>query len=159
MIHISVTQFFIVIKTFLKFFPSVQSLSLFHINVWSLNMNFDDLQYLLKCMNKVFDIIAVSENRIVKIISLISNINLNIYSFEFKVTGSTAGGTLLYIANHLFYKPRNDLNLYKTIQLASIFIEIKNSKKNNTIVSCLILTFYKSDQRKYISYFSWWFQY
>ena len=116
-------------------------------------MNFDDLQYLLKCMNKVFDIIAVSENRIVKIISLISNIN--IYSFEFKPTGSTAGGTLLYIANHLFYKPRNDLNLYKTIQLASIFIEIKNSKKNNTIVSCLILTFYKSDQRKYISYFSW----
>ena len=122
-------------------------------------MNFDDLQYLLKCVNKVFDIIAVSENRIMKIISLISNINLNIYSFEFKPTGSTAGGTLLYIANHLSYKPRNDLNLYKIIQLESIFIEIKNSKKNNTIVSCLILTFYKSDQRKYISYFSWWFQY
>ena len=135
MIHVSATQFFI-IKNFLKFFSSVPSLSLFHINVWSLNMNFDDLQYLLKCMNKVFDIIAVSENRIVKIISLISNIN--IYSFEFKPTGSTAGGTLLYIANHLFYKPRNDLNLYKTIQFESIFIEIKNSKKNNTIVSCLI---------------------
>ena len=93
-------------------------------------MNFDDLQYLLKCMNKVFDIIAVSGNRIMKIIYLISNINLNIYSFESKPTGSTAGGTLFYIANHLSYKPRNDLNLYKTIQLESIFfIEIKNPKK------------------------------
>ena len=89
-------------------------------------------------MNKVFDIIAVSGNRIMKIIYLISNINLNIYSFESKPTGSTAGGTLFYIANHLSYKPRNDLNLYKTIQLESIFfIEIKNPKKNNTIVSCL----------------------
>ena len=49
--------------------------------------------------------------------SLTSNINLNNYSFEFTPTGSTAGGTLLYKANHLSYKSRKALNLYKAHQL------------------------------------------
>ena len=66
-----------------------------------------------------------------------SNINLNNYSFEFRPTESTAGGTLLYIANHLSFKSRNDLNLYKTNQLESTFIEILNSKKSNIFVGCL----------------------
>ena len=66
-----------------------------------------------------------------------SNINLNNYSFEFRPTESTAGGTLLYIANLLSFKSRNDLNLYKTNQLESTFIEILNSKKSNIFVGCL----------------------
>ena len=53
-----------------------KSLSLFHINACSLNKNFDELVYLLKCTNKNFDIIAVSETRISKKNSLTSNINL-----------------------------------------------------------------------------------
>ena len=69
--------------------------------------------------------------------SLTYNINLNNYSFVFTPTESTAGGTLLYIANHLSYKSRNDLNLYKANQLESTFIEIINSKKSNIIVGCL----------------------
>ena len=101
-----------------------------------LSKDFDDLQHLLKCTNKVFDIVAVSKTRIMKKTSLTSNINLNNYSFEFTPTESTAGGTLLYIANHLSYKPRNDLNLYKANQLESTFIEILNSKKGNIIVGC-----------------------
>ena len=66
--------------------------------------------------------------------SLTSNISLNNCSFEFKPTESTAGETLLYITNHLSYKSRNDLNLYKANQLESTFIEIINSKKGNIIV-------------------------
>ena len=69
--------------------------------------------------------------------SLTSNISLNNCSFEFKPTESTAGETLLYITNHLSYKSRNDLNLYKANQLESTFIEIINSKKSNIFVGCL----------------------
>ena len=65
------------------------------------------------------------------------SISLNNYSFEFIPTESTAGGTYLYIANHLPYKLHNDLNLYKANQLESTFIEIINSKKSNIIVGCL----------------------
>ena len=69
--------------------------------------------------------------------SLNSNISLNNYSFECTPTEFTAGGTLLYIANHLSYKSRNELNLYKTNQLESTFIEILNSKKCHIFVGCL----------------------
>ena len=86
-----------------------KSLSLFHINASFLNKNFDDLQYLLSSTQKNFDIIAKSETRITKIVSLLNNLNLNNYSFEFTPTEAFAGGTLLYIANHSSYKYRNDL--------------------------------------------------
>ena len=69
--------------------------------------------YLLKCTNKTFDIIAVSETRIFKKTSVISNVNLNNYSFESVRTESSAGGTMLYISNHLSYKPQTDLNMSK----------------------------------------------
>ena len=90
-----------------------KSLSLFHINACSLDKNSDHLQHLLNCVNKSFDIIAIRETRIIKQVSLSNNLNLNNYSFEFTPTETSAGGTLLYIANHLSLKCRSDLNIYK----------------------------------------------
>ena len=78
-----------------------KSLSLFRINACFLNKNFDNLQHLLSCIKKHFDIIAISETRITKQVSLLNNLNLNNYSFEFTLTETSAGGTLLYIANLL----------------------------------------------------------
>ena len=74
-------------------------LSLFHINACSLNKTFDDLQHLLNCTKIFFDIIAISETRITKQVSLSNNLNLSNYSFEFTPTETSAGVTL-YIANH-----------------------------------------------------------
>ena len=101
-----------------------KSLSLFHINTYSLSKNFDDLEYLLKTTNMNFDIIAISETRITKNINEISNINLNSYAFEFTPTESSAGGTLIYVANRLAYKSRTDLQIYKKRVLDFTFIEI-----------------------------------
>ena len=58
-------------------------LSLFYVNTCSPSKNFDDLQHLLNCTKKFFDIIAVSETRITKNVSLLNNLNLNNYSFDF----------------------------------------------------------------------------
>ena len=115
-----------------------KSLFLFHINTCSLDKNFDDLQYLLSCTKKKIDIIAVSETRITRNVSLLNNLNLNNYSFEFTLTETCAGGTFLYIANHLSYKCRNDLNIYKKNALESTFIEIINPKKSSIIVLLLL---------------------
>ena len=52
------------------------SLSLFHINSCSLNKHFEDLEYLLKATNKTFDIIAISESRILKDTNLSKNVNI-----------------------------------------------------------------------------------
>ena len=114
-----------------------KSLSLFHLNACSLNKNFDDLQHLLSCTRKTFDIIAICETRIIKNISLLNNLNLNNYSFEFTPTETSAGGTLLYIANHLSYKCRNDLNIYKKNELESTFIKTVTSKKSNIVVGVI----------------------
>ena len=91
----------------------------------------------MSCAKKFFDIIAISETRITKQVSLLNNLNLNNYSFEFTPTETFAGGTLLYIANHLSYKCRNDRNIYKKSELESTFIEILNPRKSNIIVGII----------------------
>ena len=63
-----------------------KSLSLFHLYGFSLNNNFDDLQYLLNYTKYVFDIIVVSEIRIKTQVPLMDNLNLNTYSFEIAPT-------------------------------------------------------------------------
>ena len=97
---------------------------MFHINTCSLSKNFDDLEYSLKITNMNFDIIAISETRITKNINKIFNINLNNYVFEFIPTESSAGRTLINVANHLAYKRRTDLQIYKKSDLESTFVEI-----------------------------------
>ena len=71
---------------------------------------------------------------VTKQVSLLNDLDLNNYSYEFLSTETTAGGTLLYIANHLSYKCCNDLNIYKKYQLESTFIEIVNPQKSNITV-------------------------
>ena len=105
-----------------------KSLSLFHINACSLNKNFDDLQHLLSCTKTKFDIIAISETRITKQVSLSNNLNLNNYFFEFTPTETSAGGTLLYIANHLSYKCRNDLNIYKKMNWNLLLLKLSTQE-------------------------------
>ena len=60
-----------------------------------------------------FDIIAISETRITKNINKIFNINLNNYAPVFTLSKSSAGGILIYVANHLADKPRTNLKIYK----------------------------------------------
>ena len=50
---------------------------------------------------------------------------------------SSAGGTLLYIANHIKYKIGSDLNIYKICELESTFIGIINPKKSNVVVGVM----------------------
>ena len=47
---------------------------------------------------------------------------------------STAGGTLLYITDHLAYEKRNDLNLYEKSYSESTFVEITNLTNTNIIM-------------------------
>ena len=61
------------------------------------------------CKEHRIDIIAITETRIRKDVTITSNL-LNNYSMEFTPTESPVGDTLLYIANLLSYKSRNDLN-------------------------------------------------
>ena len=94
----------------LKITNKSKSISLFHINACSLSKNFDVLQH-LSCTNKTFDIIAITETRTTRSVSITNNLNIKYYSIDFTPTESLAGGNLLHIANHVSYKFRQDLNI------------------------------------------------
>ena len=110
-----------------------KSLSLFHINACSLKKKFDDLQHLLSCAKANFDIIAISETRITRQVSFLNNQNLNNYSFEFTTTETSTGGTLLHIANHLSYKCRNDLNIYKKMNWYLLLLKL-STRENQMLL-------------------------
>ena len=61
--------------TFIEIPLKNKSLSLFHTYACSLNKTFYDFQHLLSCTKKSFDIIAISETRITKNVSLLNNLN------------------------------------------------------------------------------------
>ena len=66
---------------------------------------------------------------------VLSNIDLNNYTFEFTPTDSTKEGTLTYIEKDLRYKTRNDLYLYREKEIESKIIEA-NLRNKNKIISC-----------------------
>ena len=77
------------------------------------------------------------ETRITKNVSLTNNLTMNNFWFDFTPTDSSAGGTLLYIANHLPYKTCLDINICRHNELEYTFIEILNPKKSYIIIGCI----------------------
>ena len=65
------------------------------------------------------------------------NINITNFSHELTPIESTAGRTLLYIAEHLAHQKRNDLNIYAKNYLESTFIETIYLNETNIIVGCI----------------------
>ena len=113
--------------------------SLFHLNIVSLSKNKDELETLLKMLDSSFDIIGLTETKIIKGRSPTFNLKLNGYKHYHTPTESTHGGALIYVSDHLNPEERKDLNsiLYKPKLLESVFIEIKNPGKKNVIVGCI----------------------
>ena len=60
-----------------------KSLFLFQLNTCSLSNNFDDFQLLIQSTNIDFDVIAISESRIIKNKPSVVDTNLPNYSYEF----------------------------------------------------------------------------
>ena len=92
---------------------------------------------MLKTTNTNFDIIAISETRILKNTKTVKKINIPNFSYEFTPTKLIAGGTIIYIADRLAYQRRNDLTIYAKNYLESTFIEINNPSETNIIAGCI----------------------
>ena len=118
-------------------FDSNNSLSIFHMNISSLNLHFDELSTMLTLLNFQFDILGLTETRLKKQHGISFPISIDGYSFEHTPTESSCGGALLYISNKFNYKPRNDLLIYKSTLIESIFVEIIFPHKSNVIVGCI----------------------
>ena len=109
-------------------------LKLFHLNISSLPYHCSELHSLLSECNIDFDVIGITESRIKRNQKALSNIEIPNYKVEQCSTESANGGALLYIKNDTLYKVRNDLKMYKSKNLESIFIEIINTNNKNIVV-------------------------
>ena len=114
------------------------SFGLFHVNIASLNYHIDDLKLILSRLNLNFDVIGVSEHKILKDTLPTNDIEITGYDkFIFEPTESNCGGTGFYIKDNLDYDQRIDLQINSTRDYESTFIEIKFPHKKNLIVGCI----------------------
>ena len=66
-----------------------------------------------------------------------TNIDIKGYTFEYKPTEASCGGSLLYIKDTLKYICRKDLQIYKPAELESTLIELLSSSGKYIIVGCI----------------------
>ena len=119
-------------------------LTVIHLNISSLALHIDKLKLFLSLIKTKFDVICISESRITKNNSFRTNIKIPGYNFEHTPTESKAGDSLMYIPNKISYKLHNDLNIYCSKQLESVFIEVLIPNKQNQLIE----TVYKHPPKK-----------
>ena len=114
------------------------SFDLFHVNIASLNKHIDDLKCIISSLNYKFDIIGISEHKILKDTLPSNNTRISGYhEFDFEPTETFFGGTGFYIKDNLDYFRRTDLKINAASHYESMFIEIVFPKKKNLIVGCI----------------------
>ena len=119
-------------------FNASKSFSLLHLNIHSIQFHIEDLRILLQMLNYKFDIIAISESKLQTGVEPQVNINLPGYQYPLSTpTEASKGGVLLYVAEGINFKPRNDLKIYKSKELESAFIEIINPNEANSVVGVI----------------------
>ena len=120
-------------------FENNNDFSLFHLNIASLSKHKEELETILTMLHFKFDVIGISETKILKNSAPIYDVSLKGYNFYSTPTGSERGGVSLFIADNHKCKPRKDLDslTYKSNEVESVFIEIVTLKKNNIIIGCI----------------------
>ena len=115
---------------------TTNNLSFFHLNISYLCFHTEELTTLTSEHDLAFDIIGISEGRLKLNKTPLNSVQIPGSNFEFTPTVCNNGGTALHIKNGLNYKLRNDIQIYKSKQLESTFIEITQDKEN-IVVGCI----------------------
>ena len=119
-------------------FNAARSFSILHLNIHSIQFHIEDLRIVLKMINFNFDVIAISESKLQ--VGIDPKVNINLAGYQNPIstpTESNKGGVLLYVADRINFKPRNDLKIYKSKELESAFIEVINKNEANSIVGVI----------------------
>ena len=78
-------------------FKNKNNLSIFHLNIASLQYHMDDLKNLLSTLEYEFDIISISETKLKQNLPPTIDINIPNYHYEHTPSVANKGGTLIYI--------------------------------------------------------------
>ena len=122
----------------LKKFNSSREFSTLHLNIHSVEAHIDELRIILKQINYDFDVICLSESKILKDCEPKVDITLDKYQYPVGTPSEASkGGVLIYAKEGINFKPREDLTIYKKKELESYFIEVINDKQKNDIVGVI----------------------
>ena len=106
------------------------SFGLFHALFHALNAHIDDLKSVLARLNFNFDIIGISEHKILKDTSPSNNINISGYKeFTYEPTETDFGGTEFYIKEILIKEKIFKLILLKIMSLCllKLYFQLKRT--------------------------------
>ena len=102
-------------------FTSTRTFSILHYNIHSMQRHIDEFRMNLKMLDFYFDVICISESKLLKDID--PNIDISIDGYQVPIstpTEATKGGVLIYVKNGIDFKLRKDLQLYKSKELESL---------------------------------------
>ena len=110
-----------------------------HERIASLGLHKDELVTALSLLKVKFDIITLSETKIIKGTKPTYDITLPGYKEYSTPTESSKGGVIIYVKEEIEIKRRIDLEstMYEAGKLETVFLEILNEKKKNTIIGCI----------------------
>ena len=119
------------------FSNSENDLSLFHMNVRSLSLHFDELFSTLATLKTNFDVIGVSETWNSFENPIKTNVEIPGYSYFPVQSHSQNGGVVLYVkSGGLAPTPRPDLGKDST-SFESVWVEVENKKGKNHLFCCV----------------------
>ena len=126
------------------------SFSVFHSNVKSLAANFDNLMILLSEFKHNFNVIGVSETKIMSNKDPIVNTNITGYLFASQPSLHNAGGVGFYIHYDCNFHFRDDLSC-TTDDFEYLWIEV-HSKSHSNVVCSVIYRHPNSNLESFSSY-------
>lgn len=105
--------------------------SLFHVNVRSLKRNYENLQtHLLNELGYPFNIIGITETRIVENDQFDYHPSISGYSFEFAPTPLAAGGVGMFIDENVKYRVIEKIS---SRAFQALWVELQFERKSNII--------------------------
>ena len=114
---------------------SHNDLSLLHMNIRSLPLQYDELVATLSSLNISFDIIGLSETWHSSGRSIDINVEIPEYSYFTCKSQSQNGGVALYVKRSLSPIPRPDLGK-DSIDFEAVWVEVDNKTEKNYLFCC-----------------------
>eukprot|EP00794_Sanderia_malayensis_P013289 gene13290-14664_t len=109
--------------------------ALFHMNIRSLSLHYEELHALLSGLKIEFQVICLSEIKVSTNAPLKSNVDLPGYKFYHTPSHSAAGGVGIYVKQNLTANKRDDLSTCN-VDFETIWIEIDNPRSKNILCCC-----------------------
>ena len=113
-----------------------KNFTMLHINIVSLSKHIDELRNLLKLLKHPFDIIGITETRLLNDETLI-NIDLDGYDFVHTPTFNRCGGAGFYVKSAYDFEIKKKLSKSIRDLTETIFIEIKRKGQKNIVLGCI----------------------